>query len=92
MELFDLSSVQPSAETIEKNQSRVGDSDPCVVCGRKVDALKAKWVHMSCFGNLYPSEVGTEEAEGMEEGTMFYFPVGPECAKKMPKEYLQKEE
>lgn len=88
MELFDLSSVQPSAETIEKNQSRVGHADPCVVCGKKVNSLTAKWVHVSCSGNLYPVEVSTEEANNLPEGTMFFFPIGPECAKKIPAGYL----
>ncbi|UDL16677.1 hypothetical protein SEA_ATUIN_284 [Arthrobacter phage Atuin] len=91
MIMFNLESVQPDAETIAKNQSKVGDADPCVVCGKKVNALKSKWVHLSCYGNLYPAEITTEDAANFPEGTMFFFPVGPECAKKIPAEYIQKE-
>lgn len=87
--MFDISTVQPGSETIERNQAKVGDGDPCVVCGKKVNPNTSKWVHLSERGNAYPAGITTKEAEHFPEGSMYLFPIGPECAKKIPKGYLQ---
>lgn len=90
--MFDLSSIQPSGDVISRNQSRVrGDQEPCVVCGKPVRDVEKYQVHMSNQGDLYPLSIDTDAANGLPEGTMYYFPVGPDCAKKVPDNYLHKE-
>lgn len=91
--LFDLSSIQPATEVVQANQSRVrGDQEPCVVCGKPVRNLEKYQVHMSEQGNLYPTSVDVDVARRLPQGTMYFFPVGPDCAKKVPVAYLHKEE
>jgi hypothetical protein len=87
--MFDLAKIQPSEAVRDRNEARVsGDDEPCTVCRKPVNHATAKHVHMSERGNLYPNTIDTDTAASMPEGTMFFFPVGPECAKKIPKAYL----
>lgn len=87
--MFSPESIMPTQETLERNQSKVGDGEPCAICGKRINPETSKWVHMSEWGNIYPASITTEEAEHFPEGTMYLFPVGPECAKKIPKTHLQ---
>lgn len=88
-EMFDIEPIQPSQAVMERNEARVGDGEPCVVCRKAVNTKTAKWVHMSEAWKIYPASVSVEDAADLPQGTMYTFPVGPECAKKIPKEYLQ---
>lgn len=90
--LFDLATIQPETEVLLANQSRVtGDNEPCAVCGKAVRDVFKYQVHMSNSGRLYPTSVTVEVAEKLPEGSMYFFPVGPDCAKKVPVGYLHKE-
>lgn len=87
--MFDVSAIQPSEAVRERNGAKVGDGDPCVVCCRRVNWETARQLHMSGDWKAYPKTVSVEDAETMPGGSMYFFPVGPECAKKIPKAYLQ---
>lgn len=89
IKLFDLASIQPAQSVIQANQSRVrGDQEPCAVCGKPVRDLVKFQVHLSNQGNVYPTSIDVDVANNLPEGTMYFFPVGPDCAKKIPSGYL----
>jgi hypothetical protein len=93
VKFFDLASVQPAQAVIEANQARLrGDQEPCAVCGRAVRNVFALQIHLSERGNVYPISIDTDEARHLPEGTMYFYPVGPDCAKKIPAGYLHKEQ
>jgi hypothetical protein len=61
-------------ETVE----RLGDhSDTCFICGKRIKPGREKWVHYLTNGNLI-----SYNGEDIEESQGF-FPVGPDCAKKL---------
>ena len=68
----------------EKNiRTGKGKDNPCFICGRYVDPSKAKSVHLSSdSGCLLPTN---DEEHPHSQG---FFDVGPDCAKKIPAQYL----
>ena len=60
----------------------IGD-DPCLLCGKRVFVEKSKYVHLLCDGRLVDSKDDFESSN--DQG---FFPVGPECSKKLPKNFL----
>lgn len=53
--------------------------DGCVICGRAVDVKRAAYVHLLTTGELASKDepVADDEDQG-------FFPIGPECAKRLP--------
>ena len=69
------------------NESTHGTS-PCHLCNRIISDkayLKASFVHQTIDGNLV--DVDMEISEERSQG---WFPVGSDCAKKLPKNFLKK--
>jgi len=56
--------------------------DPCFLCGKRVYVDKAKYVHLLCDGRFVDS---FDDFGSNDQGA---FPVGPECSKKLPKNFL----
>jgi len=88
---IDNSVWRQSIERIEANRRshRIGyhDSEECMMCGRKMSRKaheNARHVHMTIDGDLVPmaAEVGS-----LSQG---WFPVGSECAKRLPKGFAEK--
>ena len=67
----------------EANIDRLGDhSDSCIVCGKRTKS--DIWVHMNTDWRAVPNDCGEiDDSQGC-------FPIGPDCAKKIPKNYLWK--
>lgn len=62
--------------------------EPCFVCGRMVrdDKFDGCWfVHATIFGGVIRVDV-----EPAEDDDLGWFPLGPECHKKVPKEFKMK--
>jgi hypothetical protein len=72
--------------TFDRNanaKSNVENREDCHICGKGVNRNTCTtWVEVDTDGTLI--EVGVEDADS--QGC---FPVGPECAKKIDKKYLQ---
>lgn len=61
------------------NIDKYGDhSNTCFICGKRTS--KNKWVHYTTRGNL-TNNPNHEHSQG-------YFPIGSECAKKLPKSFI----
>lgn len=75
--MIDIDTVRrPDAE--KKAQ---GDQ-PCFLCGKATDG--SRLVHLATFGALVPISETLPEHE--DQG---FFPIGPECAKKLPADYVE---
>lgn len=61
---------------------------PCAVCGNRIP----KWTHSVLLGNGGASLLTPEEAKAArnDPGFMASYPIGPECRKRIPKEYVVK--
>jgi|SaaInlStandDraft_6_1057023.scaffolds.fasta_scaffold273719_2 hypothetical protein len=90
---FDLGTIQPSDEARERNAQRPvpthGTPNECAVCARPIneDAKTTKWVEcvgggMSAWSREAP------EADRQDGGYMGCHPVGPTCARKIPRRFL----
>jgi hypothetical protein len=66
-----------------KYEDRGHGDDPCFLCGKRVNVDKAKYVHLLCDGRLVDSKDDFESNN--DQG---FFPVGPECSKKIPTNFL----
>lgn len=74
--IVNVESVQ-SAAVIKGGESVMQGDDPCFLCGKATRG--ERFVHLARYGGALVSEDETlNEAEDMG-----YFPVGPECAKKL---------
>ena len=93
---FDYSHLVVSHEEAKINRtraSRIAEDvrDECFLCARPVNKTKAAWVELhNRLGALIP--VGSGEKPEWEDGgeSQGYFPVGSECVKQIPKEYVTK--
>ena len=56
--------------------------DPCFLCGKRVNVDKAKYIHLLCDGRIVDNK---EDFGSNDQG---FFPVGPECSRKLPKNFL----
>jgi len=66
-----------------------GDLQPCAVCGRTIrNEARAVWVHIVDGGGVILHR-DDEAAYASDGGDLGLYPVGPECAKRIPKEYRQ---
>jgi hypothetical protein len=78
---LDLNSIQ-----VDQWKGKVGNHTPCLVCGRPIkDESKSKWVHLLTSGQL----INTQD-DSKVSNSQGFFPVGSECAKKIPTEFLFK--
>lgn len=68
--------VHPDAE-----RDGVGDT-PCVCCGKATRG--ERWVHLAGYGGQFV----TEDEPVDETEDLGWFPIGPECAKKLPAGYV----
>lgn len=84
--MLDFNAIQRPDDERERNEKRTckGGEEPCILCGRKTDS--ELFVHLSTSYRLI--SVGQEVDEASDQG---WFPVGPECAKKLPAEYVSRE-
>lgn len=74
--MIEISTVQrPDAE-----KKATGD-EPCFLCGKATDG--SRFVHLVTSGHLVP--IAEDVADNEDQG---WFPVGPECAKKLPAGYV----
>lgn len=95
-DMFDLDFIWPEFERVEKNRlirpkGWTASWDECHVCGRPLNPERISFlVHMSTGNTLYPKSITDAEAEAYPEGDQGWFPVGPECAKKIPAAYKAK--
>lgn len=82
----ELENFQPDFEQIERNRERGGkpNTEPCLVCGRDVKDVLKHQVHFATDGTLFPVDEDNEN----HPDTQGWFPVGPECAKKLPAGYV----
>jgi hypothetical protein len=57
--------------------------DPCFICGRPVNPRYSWWVHLCTDGTLFSTDLA-HWADPQSQGA---FPVGPECAKRIPRDH-----
>ena len=74
-------------EQRERNASRAeqNDREPCMVCGRGVADPLRHQIHMTGGGHLLPID---RDDLYEHPDSMGCYPVGPECAKKLPAGYV----
>jgi hypothetical protein len=65
-----------------KYKDKGGSKEPCFLCGRPVDHDKAKFIHLLTDGTIVDSD---DNFGDRDQGS---FPIGPECQKKLPKNFL----
>jgi len=73
-------------ETYEANLERGGNINPCARCGKEVKNQKYS-VHLIEGGNTMLA-VADEYKYNNESADMGWFPIGSECAKHIPQEFL----
>lgn len=56
-----------------------GNMNPCILCGK--ETTNKQFVRLTVFGMLTTVEPTEDEDQG-------YYPVGPECAKRIPVEFV----
>ena len=84
METFEIIQTENYSDNEEKI---TGDIMPCVRCGKGVKNTK---YHVELVdGGLYASPTN-EEADINDPGYMGMYPIGSECRKHIPAEYIYK--
>jgi hypothetical protein len=73
-------------KTYEDNIERFGGMNPCVRCGKDVKNEKYS-VHL-VDGDLVMLSKEDEDKYVSDSGDMYWHPIGSECAKHIPKEFL----
>jgi hypothetical protein len=76
----------PVPDSPETRFDSVYHDDPCFICGREVKKPRY-WAHVVDGGAnfLHKDDESLYVDDG---GDMYLHPIGPSCAKKIPKEYL----
>lgn len=72
----------------EDNLERGGNINPCARCGKEVKNAKYM-VHFIEGGNTMLA-VADEDNYVEDDADMGFFPIGSECAKHIPQEFLHK--
>lgn len=78
--------IWPGTPEYRANEARVREpNQPCACCGRPVDVRRpgTRWVTVQDGGATI-----TDEPDESDRGFMGCFPVGPECAKRIPAGFL----
>jgi hypothetical protein len=73
-------------ETYERNLEKGGNLNPCARCGKEVKNEKYS-VHLIEGGNTILAKAD-EDKYNNEAADMGWYPIGGECAKHIPKEFL----
>lgn len=69
----------------DSNVERLGyHADTCECCGRRT--AEKQFVHYTTSGDVVNSE--QEDLSSIDRESQGFFPIGPECAKKYPKEFI----
>lgn len=69
------------------NQNKPCHGEPCLLCDAEIkNPAAAVHVHMTTSLELVPADEELTE----EQGSQGCFPVGPECAKKVPRRFWLK--
>lgn len=86
---FDLSSIQPTSEGWDRNSrlpAKGSHDERCMACNRPManydDQKGTAMVHMDTEGKLI--RIGSADDDDEFEGSQGCFPIGAECAKKIP--------
>ncbi len=69
----------------ERNRARGGFDETCLLCGRGMSAQRAErgyWVHLDTANHIVPVD-----EELPERHDMGWFPIGNDCAKRVPAQY-----
>ncbi len=81
LDTFDLDAITPTHEQKERNRERTNWSncdEECIVCGKGMRKdRKPQYVHMLTSGQLAERDYDGPGSQGC-------FPVGSECARKIP--------
>ena len=92
IERLSIDNIQADPETRDLNEARFSSErhyDVCFTCGRGLTekAVTKGWmVHLATDGTLWASSV-EDCPEDLDQG---WFPVGSECAKRIPLAYRQR--
>lgn len=79
-------------ENINLEDYQVADYDdqckknPCIICGKEVKESNPYWVHMTTAGVLVPTSVNENEVSDSQG----LFPIGSNCMRKLPSQYVIK--
>lgn len=87
MDIFDAHHLADEARHARSHASNT----PCVLCGRKVNTRRRYWAVEGVEGSaLYLARPGTFDpnAPGAQAAYLGMNPVGPECSKLIPREFL----
>lgn len=84
--LLGITDVDSYITKYRKNSEKVSGGDwPCALCGKAVDPDKTSaWVHLVDGGINLGHVTGQDFEESADLG---WYPVGSDCAKKVPKDY-----
>lgn len=75
----------PRSKDYERNIDRLGEhSNTCVCCGRRT--AEKHFIHAHIGWEAVDTE--NEDLSEIESESQGFFPIGPECAKKLPKEFI----
>lgn len=88
---IDIDTVRAADATRDANSDHQTDKhvNECFLCERGLTEsgeARAWWIHMATDATLVPLDAELPEAE--DQG---WFPVGPECAKKVPMTHRSKD-
>lgn len=73
----------PYAKDRARREDQTGPQ--CLLCLRPVDERRCKWVHMVHGGALASRG---EKTDPHDAGEMGFFPIGPECQKRVNEAFL----
>lgn len=65
----------------DSSKSKIRSDSSCLLCGKAITTMEPTYVHLDIDGYLRNSPVPDSDHYG-------FFKIGPECAKKVPEEYL----
>lgn len=79
----------PMKERNEEKYGMRGDGNQCICCYKPMKDGEVKMVHMNTNWEAVSNEVPEEKCKEMTGAeSQGCFPIGNDCAKKMPKEFI----
>lgn len=90
MQNIDLTTELYISPMRDRNNEKYGSGDFCICCGKPIkDMEKTKWVHMNEGWLALHSSVSYQNCFDLTGyNSQGCFPIGNECAKKMPKNFV----
>lgn len=77
----------PESTQLEKNLDRYGNkSNSCICCGKPTN--QRYWINTVEGPGAIKSNVTDEDLEGLGLHSQGSFPIGSECRKRLPKDYV----